>query len=165
MTVLSPVFLLIHFWCSKAKAKTYNMKNLLFVLICSLAMLAITVAPKQVDAQTTYSHTVVKDSTVDAGTTTFTFGAVKSTSVSFTIYGTKVSGTVAGKYVFQGSNDGTYWEGIDSLTLGDYGVNYKTFAVPTGSGSKPKFAQFRIHCVGSGTNKVKPITVKEMRRE
>jgi len=141
------------------------MKKLLFAIICSLAFLAVTVIPNDADAQRLISHTVVKDSTVDAGTTTFTLGSTTVNSISFTIYGTKVSGTVAGKYVFQGSNDGTYWEGIDSLTLGDYGVNFKTFAVPTGTGAKPKFAQHRIVCTGSGTNKVKPITVKELRRE
>jgi hypothetical protein len=141
------------------------MKKIIFLISCAFALFATTavVAPTEATAQVKLVPNA-KDSTIDAGTTTFTLGSIRDAVVSYTIYGVKDSGTVAGKYVFQGSNGGTYWEGIDSLTLGNYGVNYKTFTVPRNAAGKPVFDQFRIHCVGSGSNKVKPITLHEHRR-
>ncbi len=134
------------------------MKKLLFFLALFTG-LALFYSPPAT-AQIVKKTTVVKDSTVDADVTTIVL-PVDNITRSAEIHCTKVNGTIAGKAVLEGlAHDGTNWIGIDSLTLGNYPINFKLFSLPSGL----PHAVYRFKVTETGSGKMKPIVAYTLRR-
>ena len=88
-----------------------------------------------------------RDTVVNAGTKTLNL-AVKGTNTTgaFQVVVTKISGTVAGNVIFQGSVDGTNFVNIDTLVATNVATQTKVFTdVPV------KYPFYRITYTGTGT--------------
>jgi hypothetical protein len=103
-------------------------------------------------------RTVVLDSNTNAATKNFQFNAVPSFVKSFTAVVTKSTGAVAGKVYLQGTNDGTTYFDIDSLTLQDQATNKKHFPL-----TSTVYYSYRVQFTTTGTQK-SYITVAMLRR-
>jgi hypothetical protein len=88
-----------------------------------------TINMKSLKARTSFNDTIAA-SVVKTQYGDFGFAASK-VSIQATIY--KISGTVAGKMIVEGSNDGVNYDRInkttDSLNLTDVAIQWKTFAI------------------------------------
>ncbi len=93
------------------------------------------------------------DTLTNADTTIKAFGLTNGNVRSVLVFSqvSKVSGTVAGKTVLQGSVDGSWWVGIDSLTHTDVTQNVKAFSLVD-----PVYPQYRVFITSSGTMKAYP---------
>jgi hypothetical protein len=67
-------------------------------------------------------------------------------TATFQIVNTKVSGTVAGSSIFQGSNDGVNWVNLDTFVNANVATNVKFFEA-----SPPKYLWYRVSYTGTGT--------------
>lgn len=122
------------------------MKKLFFIAM----LFAVAISAR---SQTVYSLTVSADTLIDTATETlvspissYAYGA---TSLEFTA--TKVSGTVAGDCIVQGTISGANWQTLpdaDTLTLANQTTNYKIWNVGTDS-----YRKYRVSCTGEGTMK------------
>jgi len=79
---------------------------------------------------------------------------------SFQVVNTKVSGTVAGNSIFEGSDDnGTTWIQLDTLVNTNQATNTKIFdATPA------KYLHYRVRTTGTGTMVMKSKTWAVLRR-
>ena len=106
-------------------------------------MLFMTVQTKaQVITSFTGSDTIVNTATVNCDLilrNAYTSGA-------FQVVNTKVSGTVAGNTLFQGSVDGTNYVTLDTLTNTDQATNTKIIVQ-----TPPTYPYYRFKYTGSGT--------------
>jgi len=92
------------------------------------------------------------DTNTNAQTTYVTSYSLPSNTGNFSLQyvGTKISGTVAGTVLLQGSLDGVNYTSVaDTLTLSDQAVNTKIWDV---SGSKR--IKWRFEITTTGTNKI-----------
>lgn len=116
------------------------MKNLVLVFLFSLFFVQFS------DAQTTMTNsgdTVVNTATVNLDVTLKGKG-----DLGFQVVATKISGTVGGTAILQGSLDGTNYVTIstDTLTLTDVATNSAVWKV-----SASTYLYYRIAVTGSGT--------------
>lgn len=140
----------------------------LFILV--LAVLALSFCGKHfnpVHAQVVKTITAVNyagtaKTTVTNTDTAFFNLSVQGTSVSYQATATKVSGTVAGDIILQGSDDNSNWDAITSYTLVDQATNYKVFS-PHNSAGKLQYAYYRLRVRTSGTCSI-TISGVEVRR-
>lgn len=137
-----------------------------FLLICTLfAFTAVVSQHAQaqiVKAITAVNYAGTAKATVTNTDTAFFNVAPKSDIVSYQATATKVSGTVAGDIILQGSNDNSNWDAITTYTLVDQTTNYKVFS-PHNSVGKLQYAYYRIRVRTSGTCSIS-IAGKEVRR-
>ncbi len=96
---------------------------------------------------------LVADTLTNADTTVKTFALTNGNVRSLVVFSqvSKVSGTVSGKTVLQGSVDGSWWVGIDSLTHTDVTQNVKAFSLVD-----PVYPQYRVFITSAGTMKAYP---------
>ena len=133
-----------------------NFKFSLRSLIGCFAILFLTAFvfnPPAASAQIVKSQTVLDpsgaiNSVLTAPDTAFATYSVDNSVKSFRGFVTKTSGTVAGKLYFQGSYGDGYWDTLDSLTLTNVTIQYKTFS----PGVPLIYASYRIQYITSGTS-------------
>lgn len=113
------------------------MKKFLSVLFFCAAALISTAQIRTVSA---------KDTNTNAVTSYANFYNTGSKVQSFTYVVTKVSGTVAGTVILQGTDDGTNWFDLDTLTLANQATNAKVF-LP----EKTYYNSYRAKFTTSGT--------------
>jgi hypothetical protein len=130
------------------------MKKLIFFLALFTAGLVF-----QSSAQLLKTTKPVKDTCVNTDNTTITLGSIPGDAVAFHLTAAKVSGTVAGNAIFEGSIDGTNWVTLQTTALTDVAVNTITFT-PTAL----SFAQYRIRVTTSGTCKINTIRGHYLKR-
>ena len=116
------------------------MKKYIFSLV--IFCLALTASIGQVSANFTGSDTVVNTATVDIGLTVS--GAYNTGA--FQVVVTKVSGTVAGNAILQGSVDGINYVNIDTLATSNVATQTKIFTE-----SPVKYPFYKVSYTGSGT--------------
>ena len=118
------------------------MKKLLFLLVAMIAM--ITVDAQKAVFTMTGSDTIVNTASVSVSQTySSEYG-----NVAFQAVVTKVSGTVAGTVLLQGSLDGTNYVDIstDTLSLTDVATQSKLWSVDANP-----YKYYRLKGTGSGT--------------
>lgn len=119
------------------------MKKTLFAALIAVLTFGATVAPcKNIKAQsfikvpTTGTRTITAADTMRIGNPTPVPSKVQSIQITLL----KVSGTVAGKAILEGTDDTLSWIGLDSLTLVDQSSNVQSkWYVPT----KTSYAYYR----------------------
>lgn len=124
-------------------------KTIVFgLLITAFTMLATV---PETHGQSGLKAMTVSGAIVDTGTATATgpyhYGAQSTLGLQIVV--TKVSGTVAGDCILQGTFDNsTYFtvSGADSLALADQASNTHYWKV-----TSPEFLRYRISCTGEGT--------------
>jgi hypothetical protein len=137
------------------------MKTLIIALISLFTIAAVTV-PSQANAQVLRTITPTKDSVVNTDSTIVFSGLVDNNTVSFTVTGTRASGTIASTNVtLWGSVDGTNWSYISSSALFNAAT---TFATVTLDRQNKYFARYMIKVVSGCTCEIDPITVIQLRR-
>jgi hypothetical protein len=96
---------------------------------------------------------IVAGNTTAAQTFSSTASIADNISRAVTVRITKVSGTVAGTVTFQGSNDATNCETIDTVsTLTNVADQTFTYDMRTGGGGSMLYKYFRVVAISSGTN-------------
>lgn len=118
----------------------------LFSLILILGFLTISFnSPAQL-----LKSKVSADTTIDAATVYVTYATIESNITAIQATVTKVSGTVAGYVILQGTVDGTNYQDVntDTLTLTNTTTNFKIWTI-----DKAYYAGYRIKHVGSGTQR------------
>jgi hypothetical protein len=113
------------------------MKKFLFAVLISVVSLSVNAQQRVVSA---------KDTNTNATTTYVTFAGISSNVKSFSAVVTKISGTVAGTVILQGTVDGTNWYNIDTLTLANQATNQRSY-VPT----KTSYYSYREAFTTTGT--------------
>lgn len=131
------------------------MKKLFFLVATVLALSFVSQHLNPVHAQivrtiSAKNYAGVAKTTVTNTDTAFFSLAAESTLVSAQATATKVSGTVAGDIILQGSDDNSNWDAITTYTLVDQTTNYKVFS-PHNSVGKLQYAYYRIRVRTSGT--------------
>lgn len=119
------------------------MKKFLLFLI---AALTFAVAAQ---AQSTGKRTIsAKDTNTNATTTYVTYAGVGEKVKSFQVAVTKISGTVAGTCLLQGTVDGTNWVDVntDTLTLANQTTNTKVWII-----SATSYYSYRLKFTTTGT--------------
>lgn len=101
----------------------------------------------------------VKDTCVNTDNTTINLGAIPGEAVAFHLTAAKVSGTVAGNAIFEGSVDGTNYVTLQTTALTDVAVNTITYT-PTAL----SFSFYRIRVTTSGTCKINTIRGHYLKR-
>lgn len=100
------------------------------------------------------------DTNTNATTTYVTFASIKSKVKSFQATVTKISGTVAGTVLLQGTIDGSAWVDLntDTLTLANQATNTKVWTITSTS-----YNSYRAKFTTTGTQ-VSYMTLAYMRR-
>jgi hypothetical protein len=132
------------------------MKKLLLLLAITASLLAAQSFTNTVHAQVvkTLTPSAADDTLVNADTAFITVDMLNNaTAVEGHVE--KISGTVAGTIVLQGSIDGTNYDDISSLTLANVATNYKVYPLHPATG-KLIYAKYRLRFITSGTCSVKP---------
>jgi heme/copper-type cytochrome/quinol oxidase subunit 1 len=113
------------------------MKTFLIALIISVVSIGVNAQQRFVSQ---------KDTNTNATTTYITFPAIQSNVKSFSAVVTKISGTVAGTVILQGTDDGTNWFNIDTLTLANQATNQRVY-IPL----KTYYYSYRQQFITTGT--------------
>lgn len=133
------------------------MKKLFALLIAAVTIAFVVPAETKAQVSSPVKTTKVSaDTTADAATVYVTLTAAPDNLVSISAVVTKVSGTVAGTVILQGTADGTNWVTIDgdTLTLANQTTNVIVWTVTHNS-----FYSYRIKHTGSGTQRSIPSLV------
>lgn len=114
---------------------------------CILFLLAALVITASAQAQ--ISSTKTSDTVATATTTYLTYTSLNSGVKSFQVVVTKISGTLAGTCLLQGTLDGTNWTNVntDTLTLANSTTNQKTWLL-----AGTYYKSYRVAVTNTGTN-------------
>jgi hypothetical protein len=144
------------------KSQTRNiMKKILFVLAIAAALFVTSSVTNEASAQVvTTAALAAGDTATNADTVYKTFSTVEDGIVCFQAKVTKISGTVAGHVILQGTVDGTNWQNVntDTLTLTDVATQIKIWPVDHGY-----YKGYRVRIITSGTQ-ASVITFARLRR-
>lgn len=125
------------------------MKSFLILTMSLIMAASLIFIPNNSEAQIVRTLAADQETLTNTDTAYITLSVV-SNSVSAEAYADKVSGTVAGTMVLQGSVDGTNYDDITSHNLVNQAINYKVFALHNSSG-KLLYAKYRLRIITSGT--------------
>lgn len=120
----------------------HKMKTLLFFLFF------FSIAIRQTATGQANPGRVVGDTMTNAVTQTLStdLSLLNLAGIQATVI--KVSGTVAGTAILQGTIDGVAWHVIDTLTLGNVATNTKVWPISPGTNS---YRQYRVVFATTGT--------------
>lgn len=123
------------------------MKKFLFLAVAVLGMFTSTYAQRATLMPLMPGDTLTNTDTLNK---VFTVSAGYS-SIAVQPVVTKISGTVAGNVIFQGSLDGTNYQDLDTLALSNVATNSAVFAhAPT------PYVHYRVRFITSGTQSYVP---------
>jgi uncharacterized membrane protein len=124
------------------KLKFTIVKKLIFLLMSVLGLLSVA------QAQTPISSKATGDTATDATTKYVSTGVAFKDMVGIQVIVTKVSGTVAGTVLLQGTIDGTNYVDVntDTLTLTNQATNTKVWAL-----SSVPYRIYRVKLTTTGT--------------
>jgi hypothetical protein len=117
------------------------MKTILFFLLTFCLAFGLQTAHCQ-------RGTVQGDTMTNATTQTLTTDLTLNNLVGVQATVIKVSGTVAGTAILQGTIDGVGWQPIDTLTLANVATNTQVFSITPATHS---YRQYRVVFTTSGT--------------
>lgn len=117
------------------------MKTILFFLLTFC--LAIAWQPAQCQRSAT-----VGDTMTNANTQTISTDLTLNSLVGIQASVVKVSGTVAGTAILQGTIDGVGWQAIDTLTLANVATNTEVWAITPDTNN---YRQYRVVFATTGT--------------
>ena len=129
-----------------------------FIFFFSL-MLCAFIAEAQLQP-VTFTRTLNQDTIIDTGTAIVqarVYGGWDSGA--FQVVNTKISGTVAGYTLFEGSVDGANYVTLDTLFNTNVTTNTKIFL-----DTPPRYLWYRFRSVGSGTMRAKTSAVAALKR-
>ena len=134
------------------------MKRFIFSLLFALLAFVGT----QAQAQT---FTMVRDTTVLLNAKTVNISIKVNSAFEYATFQLNLirnSGTAAGTCTLQGSLDGFNWRniGTDTLTIANSALQSHWWIVATAS-----YTNYRIRCVGSGTQNVTPTGIALLRQK
>lgn len=123
------------------------MKKFLFLAIAVLGMITSTYAQRATLMRLTPGDTLTNTDTLYKVITV----SAGYSSIAVQPVVTKISGTVAGNVIFQGSLDGSNYQDLDTLVLSNAATNSAVFAhAPT------PYVYYRVRFITSGTQSYVP---------